>query len=73
MNQELFKAYQRELAKHRENFLKENQKLSPNILLGDNDFDASIENIPLAISLPPQEMPKEQIHKSTKSNSKPLF
>lgn len=73
MTDELFRAYQRELAKQRENFLKENQKLSPNVLLGDNDFDASIENIPLAIHFPPQEMPKEQIHKSTKSNSKPLF
>lgn len=73
MNQQEFKNYQKELARRREEFLAKNQKLSPKVILSDDMFDASIEDIPLAISLPPQEMKKPVVHNTTQPKSIRLF
>lgn len=73
MNTEEFKAYQKQLNAQREQFLDDRKKLSPKVLLGDDDFDASIGDIPLAISLPSQEMKNSQKHKTTNSKNNPLF
>lgn len=73
MNQDTFKAYQRNLAKQREQFLANNKKLSPKVILSDDMFDASIGDIPITITLPPQEMKKSVVHKATQSKSVELF
>ena len=73
MNQQEFKNYQKELARRREEFLAKNQKLSPKVILSDDMFDASIGDIPLAISLPLQEMKKPVVHNTTQPKSISLF
>lgn len=53
MNQELFAQYHREFElQRREKFLKERQKLSPKVLLNDEDFVVLIDDIPIEIKLP---------------------
>ncbi len=73
MNQDTFKSYQKELAKQREQFLANNKKLSPKVILSDDMFDTSIGDIPITITLPPQEMKKPVVHKATQSDSIALF
>ena len=68
-----FANYQRQLNAQREQFINDRKKLAPKVLLGDDDFDASIGDIPLAISLPFQEMKKSQKHKTTNPKNNPLF
>lgn len=73
MNQEEFKAYQRQLNAERENKLKHTPKLSPKVLLTDADFDISLNNIPFNIKPPvlPISVPQVKEHKNPKSS--PLF
>ena len=75
MEQNIFIQYQRELSRNREKFLKEKQKLSPKVLLNDEDFDASIGDIPMNIKPPvPPVLPKpvqKETHK--KQDSNPLW
>ena len=71
MNTETFKNYQRELNHHRENKLKSSPKLSPKVLLNDEDFDVSINNIPISIKPPvlpvkPTPVQNEQSNKTSK-------
>lgn len=67
MNTQIFKQYQRELNHRRENALKSSPKLSPKVLLNDEDFDVSINNIPILIKPPvlPTSVQTEQKEKQT--------
>ena len=71
MNTEEFKAYQKQLNVQREQFLDDRKKLSPKVLLGDDDFDVSVGDIPINLQKPittPIQKPKP-----IKSKSNPLF
>lgn len=73
MDPEEFKAYQKILSKKQVEFLEERKKLCPKVILSDDLFDASIGDIPIALSNPPQEMKKPVVHKATQSKSVELF
>lgn len=65
MNTQIFKQYQRELNHRRENVLKSSPKLSPKVLLNDEDFDVSINDIPMNIKPPVLPVQTEQTEKQT--------
>ena len=65
MAQEEFANYQRALNAQRVNHLKSTPKLSPKVLLNDEDFDVSINNIPMSIKPPVLPVQTEQTEKQT--------
>ena len=71
MNTETFKQYQKQLNINRVNKLNSVPKLSPKVLFGDEDFDISINDIPMNIKPPvlpvkPTPVQKEQVNKTSK-------
>ena len=71
MNTQTFKQYQKELNHRRENELKSSPKLSPKVLLNDEDFDVTINDIPMNIKPPvlpvkPTPVQKKQTNKTSK-------
>ena len=66
MNTQTFKSYQKELNHHRENELKSSPKLSPKVLLNDEDFDVLIDNIPIEIKPPVLPVKPVPIQKQSK-------
>ena len=68
MNQELFKQYQRELNHCRENELKTSPKLSPKVLLNNEDFDVSINDIPIQIKMPVLPVRPVPVQKQSKTD-----
>ena len=53
MNQNLFTQFHREYElQRREKVFKEKQKLSPKVLLNDEDFEITIDDIPIKIKPP---------------------
>jgi len=75
MNQDIFKQYQNLLNIERVNKLNSTPKLSPRPLVFDEDFDVSIDSVPIKIKIP--EPPKinqvEPKPVSGKENSTPLW
>ncbi len=69
MNREQFASYQRELNSRRENELKSSPKLSPKVLLNDEDFDVLIDDIPIEIKLPVLPVLPKPIQKETHKNN----
>ena len=70
-----FANYQRRLNAIRLNELAKAGKIEPKALLLDEDFDVSINNIPIEIKIPtlPQEMNKDDKQITNQTTSKPLF
>ena len=71
MEQNIFKQYQKELNRRRENELKSSPKLSPKVILSDDLFDVSINDIPMNIKPPvlsvkPTPVQKEESNKTSK-------
>lgn len=66
MEQNTFKQYKRELNHRRENKLKSLPKLSPKVILSDDLFDVSINDIPMNIKPPVLPVQKEQSNKTSK-------
>jgi hypothetical protein len=66
MTQEQFKQYQKQLNVNRVNKLNSVPKLSPKVLLGDKDFDVSINDIPMNIKPPVLPVQKEESNKTSK-------
>ena len=73
MEQEEFKAYQRQLSKKQVDFLEDRKKLCPTIILGDDLFDASIGDIPIAITPPAVPVIKVKERVVINPKNKPLF
>jgi len=73
MNKEEFKRYQTKLNHRRENELKSTPKLAPTVLLGDEDFDLTLEDISLTVSLPHLETSKPETCVSNQQTSNALF
>jgi len=72
MNTNTFKDCQRALNAQRVNQLNTTPKLAPTVLLGD-EFEETIQSIPITITLPPPMMMKPLVHTNHQNNSKPLF
>jgi hypothetical protein len=68
MNREQFAKYQKELNSCRENELKSSPKLSPKVLLNDEDFEVTIDDIPIEIKLPVLPVPPKPVQKKTHKN-----
>ncbi len=75
MNKETFTHYQRELNSRRENELKSSPKLSPKVLLNDDDLlDVSLGNIPIEIKPPVLPvLPKPVQRPKNNQDSNPLW
>ena len=73
MNKEEFKNYQRQLNSHRENLLKSQPKLEPVILLGDDDFDVSIGDIPISLKDVPAKVQQDKPNRPNKDSAVSLF
>ncbi len=73
MNKSEFANYQRLLNAQRVNKIKSTPKLSPKVLLNDEDFDVSLGNIPITIPEPPQEMTSTKDNTATNQKENPLF
>lgn len=74
MDKETFKRYQKELNSRRENELKSSPKLSPKVLLNDEDFDVSINDIPIEIKLPVLPVLPKPVQRPKKNkDSNPLW
>lgn len=72
MIQDEFKNYQSALNAQRVNQLNTTPKLAPTVLLGD-EFEETIQSIPITITLPPPMMMKPLVHTNHQSKSNPLF
>ena len=68
-----FANYQRQLNAQRENLLKTTPKLSPKVILSDDLFDASINDIPFNIKPPVLPVVKPQIKEYKDPKVNPLF
>lgn len=69
MNQELFKQYHREFElQRREKEIKSSPKLSPKILLNDEDFVVLIDDIPIEIKLPVLPVRPVPVQKQSKTD-----
>ncbi len=74
MNKETFKHYQKELNSRRENELKSSPKLSPKVLLNDEDFDTSLGDIPINIKPPVLPVLPKPVQRPKKNqDSNPLW
>ena len=76
MNQNLFTQFHREYElQRREKFFKEKQKLSPKVLLNDEDFVLLIDDIPINIKPPVFTVKPVPIQKESKpdQSSKELW
>ena len=66
MNTQTFKHYQKQLNVNRVNKLNSTPKVSPKVILSDDLFDASINDIPMNIKPPVLPVQKEQSNKTSK-------